>query len=64
MMCGDGACHAGPAGADAGEGEGGAAVLENDAEVGELFVQGKESGEEGGFGVKDGDGLVVGVGGR
>ncbi|KAH4113458.1 hypothetical protein HBI46_037710 [Parastagonospora nodorum] len=64
MVRGDGASDAGPACAHGVEGGGGAAVFEDDAEVGESGVQGFKSREEGGLGVEDGDGsCVFGVGG-
>jgi hypothetical protein len=58
----DGADDRRPAGAHGGEGRGSAAVLEDDAQVGEARVQRLEGWQEGGLGVQDGDGWVGGRG--
>lgn len=65
MRC-DRASYRGATGTDCLEGSSCAAVLENDAELGELLVEGPESGEEGRFSVEDRDGGAVlgGVGVR
>lgn len=57
----DGASYRGATGADSLEGGGCATMLEDDAELGELLMEGPEGGEEGRFSVEDRDsGAILG----
>ena len=64
MVGGDCSDDRGTAGEDGGQGGSSAAMLEDYAQFGESSVEGEKGGEEGGFGVEDCDGWLVGSGGR
>jgi len=63
VVGGDCSDDRGAAGENSSQGGGSAAVLEDYAQLGESGVEGEESGEEGGLGVEDCDGWLVGGGG-